>query len=67
MQQLSLTQNEDVSEIPCARCGGEVIEYAIPNDIWNKVIRTEGRERDDEYLCMDCFFAALRKALGLIA
>jgi hypothetical protein len=65
MSILSTWKNDEVSEAPCARCGGEVIEFTIPNDIWNKVIRVEGRERDDEYLCIDCFFAALRKAINL--
>lgn len=62
---LSEWQNSEVSELPCGICGGEVIEFSIPNDIWNKVIRPDGHEHDKEYLCIDCFFNALRKALGL--
>lgn len=62
---LSLYQNDNVSEVPCDICGGKVIEFSIPNDIWNKVIRLDGHEHDKEYLCMDCFFEALRRALGL--
>lgn len=61
---LSLYPNDAISETPCERCSGAVIEFSIPNDIWNAVIRTEGHERDDEYLCMDCFFDALRQALA---
>lgn len=62
---VSTWQNDEISELACARCGGEVIEFTIPNDIWNKVIRRDGHERDDEYICIDCFFAALRDALML--
>lgn len=62
---LSLFENQKVSEVPCARCGEDVIEFSIPNDIWNRVIRLDGHERDDEYICMECFFQALRAALGL--
>lgn len=58
---LSEYQNDVASTIPCQRCGGKCIEFAIPNDIWNAIIRTEGHERDDEYICIECFFDALRK------
>jgi hypothetical protein len=63
---LSLIQIDEVSEVPCARCGGEVIEFSVPSDIWNRVVRLDGHERGDEYLCIGCFFVALRKSLGLI-
>jgi hypothetical protein len=56
--------SKEASKIPCVECGGEVIEFSIPNDIWNKVIRPNG-EHDREYLCMGCFLNALRIALGL--
>lgn len=62
---LSYYQNDVISETPCSLCGGQVIEFGIPNDIWNKVIRLDGHESNKEYLCIDCFFEALRKALGL--
>lgn len=62
---LSLFENHEISEVPCARRGGYVVEFSIPNDIWNKVIRIDGYERSDEYICMECFFQALREALGL--
>ena len=36
------------STIPCARCGGRCIEFTVPNDVWNAVVRRSGEERDDE-------------------
>jgi hypothetical protein len=57
--------NDEISAIPCSHCGGTVIEFSIPNDIWNRVIRLDGHEHTNEYLCLGCFFDALRKALGL--
>lgn len=62
---LSTYPADEISGIPCDLCGGDVIEFSIPSDIWNKVIRLDGHEHDKEYLCMVCFFDALRKALGL--
>lgn len=64
---MSLIVIDVVSIVPCDRCGGEVIEFSIPNDIWNKVIRTDGRESDNEYICVGCWFNSLRKALGIKA
>lgn len=58
-------ENSKISLIPCASCDGEVIEFSIPNDIWNRVIRIDGYESDDEYLCINCFFNALRQSLNL--
>lgn len=55
----------DASPLPCDICGGGVVEYSIPNDIWNRVIRLDGHEHNREYLCIACFFDALRTALGL--
>lgn len=47
--------------IPCARCNELITEeFVIPDDIWNAVIRVDGRERGDEYICLDCWHAALR-------
>ncbi len=54
-----------ISSIPCHICGGEVNEFSIPNDIWNKVIRLDGHEHDQEYLCLNCWYSALRIALGI--
>lgn len=64
---MSLFSNDVISSIPCARCGGEVIEFSIPNDVWNKVIRPDGHEHTKEYLCANCWFNALRVALGIEA
>ncbi len=61
----STYENTTVSSIPCHACGGEVIEFAVPNDIWNAVIRPDGHEHDGEYLCINCFFDALRKRIGI--
>lgn len=55
-----LRKETGASGIPCNRCGGDVVEFSIPNDIWNRVIRGDGKERDDEYICIDCWFGALR-------
>lgn len=43
------------SEVPCARCGGRVVEFVVPNDVWNSVVRLDGKEGDDEYLCEACY------------
>ena len=43
------------SGIPCARCGGSCVEFTVPNDVWNTVIRLGGKERDDEYICEVCY------------
>jgi hypothetical protein len=46
-----------ISEIPCAICRGEVIEFSIPNYIWNKIMRSKsgGHEHDKDHICFDCF------------
>ncbi len=61
---MNLIFNDDVSEIPCSRCGNDVIEFVIPNDIWNKVIRKDGHETNTEYICVNCWFNFLRVSLG---
>lgn len=48
-----------VSEAPCCKCGGKVIEFSVPNALWNMVIRQDGRESDKEYLCFACWNGAL--------
>lgn len=53
--------HDGTSSIPCARCNGPVVEFVIPSDIWNAVIRPDGRERDDEHICYDCWLAAIGK------
>lgn len=55
---------EAASAVPCARCGGEVVEFSIPNDIWNEIIRLDGHEHADEYLCWNCFWHATRLKLA---
>lgn len=49
-----------VSIIPCYECGGEVIEFTVPNNIWNFVMRPDGKETNKEYICSDCWYKALR-------
>lgn len=44
-----------VSTVPCCACGGQVIEFTVPNDVWNQIIRKGGHEHDQEYLCAACF------------
>ena len=46
---------EELSEVPCCICNDVVIEYSIPNDVWNKIFRENGSEHDKEYLCITCF------------
>jgi len=62
---MSLFFNDEISSIPCAKCGGSVIEFSVPNDVWNKVVRPTGRETSNEYICVNCWFNALRVALGI--
>ena len=50
-----LFKSENVSKIPCARCGGEMVEFSVPNDCWNIVVRHNNHEADSEYLCVWCF------------
>lgn len=50
---------DKISSIPCAVCGGEVIEFSVPNDLWNYVMRPDGHETDKEYLCFSCWNRAL--------
>lgn len=58
-------EGHGISSIPCNICGSEVNEFSIPNDIWNKVIRLGGHEHDQEYICLNCWYNALRIALGM--
>ena len=44
-----------LSEIPCCKCGGPVVEFSISNEVWNRLVRKGGPETDQEYLCIDCF------------
>lgn len=47
------------SGIPCTRCGGVCIEFTVPNDVWNTIVRRGGKERDDEYMCEACYRKAV--------
>jgi len=59
--------SNEVSTIPCSRCGGKVIEFTVPNDIWNKIIRDNLNTSDEsEYICVECWFDSLRSAIGLV-
>lgn len=46
------------SDIPCDKCQGPVVEFSVPNEAWNTIIREHGRETDQEYLCLNCFAKA---------
>jgi ssDNA-binding Zn-finger/Zn-ribbon topoisomerase 1 len=48
-----------VASIPCAGCAGPVVEFTVPNDVWNTVVRRNGPERSDEYLCEACYRKAV--------
>lgn len=48
-------ESAKTSMIPCCLCGGKVIEFVIPNELWNRVIRIKGREANKEYLCFNCW------------
>lgn len=61
---LAASQHEEPSAIPCCICGGEVVEFTVPNDIWNLVMRPDDKETDREYLCLDCWYVALRDFLS---
>ena len=43
------------SSVPCALCDGPVHEFTVDNDVWNRIIRRDGNEHDEEYLCVNCF------------
>lgn len=44
-----------LTSTPCCKCGGSVVEFSIPNSAWNTIIRGDGGETDQEYLCLTCF------------
>ena len=60
---LSYTDKE--SNIPCYLCGGKVIEFTIPNDIWNTVMRLNYKETNQEYICINCWYNKLREYLEI--
>lgn len=53
--------NCGISEISCCKCGGEVNEFVVPNELWNIVMRPDGHETNQEYLCFDCWNKKLFK------
>jgi len=53
-----------ISKIPCCKCGKEVIEFTVPNELWNMVMRHDGHETDKEYLCFDCWNTELMEYLA---
>ena len=50
-----LCLSHGTSSVPCSYCGGDVVEFVIPNKSWNTLIRRDGKEHDQEYLCLFCF------------
>ena len=55
----ALSSESGTSGTPCARCGGPCVEFTVPNDVWNAVVRLGGSERDDEYICEACYRKAV--------
>lgn len=53
--------------LPCGLCGNPVgIEFSIPNEIWNAVIRPDGDEQDHEYLCYPCWLKAVGERVAAL-
>ncbi len=50
-----LQEESKTSTIPCCKCGGELVEFTVPNEVWNTIVRDDGCETDQEYLCLKCF------------
>lgn len=48
------TTTSELADILCCKCGGEVIEFSVDNESWNTIVRQDGREHDQEYLCINC-------------
>jgi hypothetical protein len=57
----------EASSISCCECGGKVVEFTVPNDIWNMVMRPDGKETNREYICLDCWYKALKNKLDELA
>lgn len=45
---------------PCLLCGEGVVEFSVPNDLWNAIVRRGGPETDQEYLCISCWYRKVR-------
>lgn len=54
-------QDDKASGTPCAICRGPVIEFSVPNDVWNTIVRHDKPSTDKEYLCTVCFNHAVAK------
>jgi len=53
------------SPTPCQKCGEEVFEFSIPNRLWNRVVRLDGHEQEQEWLCIRCFYDMAFEQLAL--
>lgn len=62
--ELEQVKNNRTSTVPCCECGGDAVEFTVPNDIWNAVMRPDEKETDREYLCLDCWYKALRNYIN---
>ena len=49
------SEASEISSVSCSLCGGLCVEFVVPNDVWNQVVRVDGKESDKEYLCWSCF------------
>lgn len=65
-QQLKEANELGKSKIPCCECGGSVIEFSVPNRLWNIVMRPDGHETNKEYLCFACWNNRLYKFIASI-
>jgi hypothetical protein len=54
---------QDFNQPRCNGCGGPCpYEMSIPSVLWNRVIRADGPEGDNEYLCPTCIIHAFAGA-----
>ena len=51
-------------DLPCGRCGRPVVEFVLPNWVWNAVVRRGQIEGGQEYLCEACFRRAVVVYVG---
>ncbi len=59
-----LDAESKLSDILCFRCSAPVVEFSIPNAAWNTIVRDNGPETDQEYLCLDCFAGIAAEKIG---
>jgi hypothetical protein len=50
-----------VSETLCVSCDNPCVEFHVPNDVWNAVVRKGGPEHDKEFLCVWCYHKAVEE------